>query len=708
VRPGPAAPVRLAPALALVLVLAAPPFGAPNGAAAQAVPARGAVSPSGGGGPALVLSTGASRGFAHTGVLVGLDSLGFDPDIVVGTSMGAVVGALYAAGYTPQEIWGMVQAIDWGDVFMPAQVVLGPTRQALAPALVLGLSPASFEVSRGFVSDWRVNRLMVRLLFEASAAIRGDFDRLPRRYRAVVADLSTGEALALASGDLPRAVRISMGAPAFFAPLDWDGRLLTDGGIANYLPISVARELGGSPIVAVDVSRPHPRIRSRDPAALAVRALGLMMRNAVPDTVADVLIEPAIDPDFSGAFFPADAAPLYRVGLDGALETGLRFDGARKERRLPPPPESLVALRIEVPDARLERWVRRAFEDLAPGPYLPEQILERVDRLYATGLVTGVWPRVESAAGGDVLVVRAEVVPRSSLALAPGYDNDRGGRMWAALQQRLRGASLPMDFTLAASMNGLERWGEISLRGYAPRRPLAGVLAVYGRQSGVRILQPDSLPGEQNVWRAGAWAGTEMRRVFPDWLATLGVHGEHIHEVDGDAGFAFGPSLRFARPGESGLVVGVPSALRAELRLGEFSYGAVGVRSSRAFALPGLVAAAVIEVEATVGDAPIDARPALGDGRAMPGLSWGAERGKARGVVGLDVGLPTVMNGFLRTRLRAGTAPSALEEIGELDRWVAGVALEGVWGMPFGPVLVGGGINTRGHHRLDVSLGMVF
>jgi NTE family protein len=64
---------------------------------------------------ALVLSTGASRGFAHAGVLVGLDSLGYDPDIVVGTSMGAVLGALYAAGYTPAEIWRLVEAIDWGD-----------------------------------------------------------------------------------------------------------------------------------------------------------------------------------------------------------------------------------------------------------------------------------------------------------------------------------------------------------------------------------------------------------------------------------------------------------------------------------------------------------------------------------------------------------------------------------------------------------------
>src|SRR5688500_2920110 len=212
-----------------------------------------------------------------------LDSIGYDPDLVVGASMGAVIGALYASGRTPAEISQMLVATQWGDVFKPHALVVGPSRQILSPAIRLGVNLATFEVSRGFIQDWRVNRLLANLLFEAGAASRGDFDRLPRRFRAVVADLSTGQEIVLAKGDLARAVRISMGTPGFFAPLVWDGRLLTDGGVANYLPISVARGLGASHIVAVDVSRQKPRIERTDPAAIGGRALGLLMRNAVRD-----------------------------------------------------------------------------------------------------------------------------------------------------------------------------------------------------------------------------------------------------------------------------------------------------------------------------------------------------------------------------------------------------------------------------------------
>src|SRR5690606_17200604 len=106
-------------------------------------------------------------------------------------------------------------------------------------------------------------------------------------------------------GDLARAVRVSMGTPGFFSLMEWDGRLLTDGGVANYLPVGLARELGAHPVIAVDVSRQPPEIRSNDPVTLGGRAIGLLMRNALPDTTPpDFLVQPAIDPEFPSAVFP--------------------------------------------------------------------------------------------------------------------------------------------------------------------------------------------------------------------------------------------------------------------------------------------------------------------------------------------------------------------------------------------------------------------
>src|SRR5687768_3309147 len=168
---------------------------------------------------------------------------------------------------------------------MPAPLDVGPARELHFPALTLGLDMGPLEVSRGFIPDWRVNRFLTHLLFDAGARARSDFDRLPRRYRSVAADMATGEEVILARGDLARAVRASMGTPGFFAAVKWEDRLLADGGIANYLPVSVARELGAERVVAVDVSRPPGEVSKTDPASMGGRSIGLMMRNALKDTV---------------------------------------------------------------------------------------------------------------------------------------------------------------------------------------------------------------------------------------------------------------------------------------------------------------------------------------------------------------------------------------------------------------------------------------
>ena len=672
---------------------------------------------------ALVLSTGASRGVAHAGVLVGLDSLGYDPDLVVGSSMGAVMGALYASGYEPAEIWALVETTDWGDIFRPRALLLGPRRQLYNPAIRLGVNLGPFEVSRGFIPDWRVNRLLVRLLFEADAASRGDFDRLPRRYRTVVADLATGEEIVIERGDLARAVRISMGTPGFFAPVERDGRLLVDGGVANYLPISVARRLGGSPIVAVDVSRPHPRPQRLDPAAVGGRAIGLLMRNAVPDTAADVLVRPDIDPDFSGAFFLNDQTWLLQLGLQAALEAQPPEGKAQGARALPPPPERWSQLRLEVPDAGLEPMVRSVFEDVAPGPYDPALVMERVDRLYATGLVDGVWPRVEgapalvagtspgAAADGaqeeDVLVVRVDVVPKTSLGLAAGYDNDRGGRVWLDLQQRVPLSVFPTELTLAAAPSGLQRWGETSVRVHSLRRPLSWVAGAHARETSARLVgQGDD--GAPEVLRFGGWLGPELYQVFPDWSAVLAFQGEWVDFEEAADGWSAGPLLRVSSVPPPAAVVGIPSELEVDLRFGEVAYASAALRASRSVPLSRFQAAAVFDLALTAGGAPPDVEPALGDRHAMPGLAWGAGRGDGRVVMGVDLAAPFLLGGVWRLRARTGVAASTWRAATDSDAWLLGAALEGLWTLPFAPILVGVGGNTQGDVRLDVSLGKPF
>src|SRR5690606_35936303 len=141
------------------------------------------------------------------------------------------------------------------------------------------IAPAA-ERPGGLVADWRINRTLVRLLFDASARSGGDFDRLPRRFRAVAADLRTGAAVALARGDLARAVRASMAVPGFFAPVRLGDTLLVDGGIGDNLPVDVARAEGATFVVASDVVRPQPEVVERFPLDVAARALRLLLRRA--------------------------------------------------------------------------------------------------------------------------------------------------------------------------------------------------------------------------------------------------------------------------------------------------------------------------------------------------------------------------------------------------------------------------------------------
>jgi len=692
---------------------------------------------------ALVLSTGASRGIAHAGAVVGLDSLGYDPDLVVGSSMGAVVGALYAAGFPPAEVWRLVQAADWGDAFKPLPLMLGPSRSVHFPMVQLGANLADFELTRGFIPDWRVNRLLTRLLFEGGARGRSDFERLHRRYRAVVADVSTGEELVLAEGDLARAVRASMGTPGFFAPVEWDGLLISDGGIANYLPISVARRMGASTIVAVDVSRPHPRVTRKDPAALGGRAIGLLMRNAIEDTLPDVLVTPDIDPDFPGAVFPADATDLLRLGLAAALEAPPATGPRKRIRPLRPLPQRFAGLRLEVPDPALERMVRSAFSDVAPGPWDLEKLMRAVDRLYSTGLVNGVWPRVEAEAsllaepspqnGGaedalganpgrgegrhrpdgatrqesrDVLVVRVDPHPRLSLAGALGYDNDRGGRIWGEIQQRLP-STLPIEVTVGAAMDGLERWGEGSLRLHGLGRPLTWTLGGHYRETANRVSGPDG-GGELEVRRAGGWLASELRHIYPDWLGALGGHAEWIDLEDGEEGLSWGPFLRFSSAGAPALVVGTPTEVEAELRFGEIDYWTASFRGSGSLPLGRFLSAAVVDLAVADRASPLDVMPTLGDRHAMPGLAWHEERGRARLLGGFDLAREFLMGGYLRLRLRGGSATEVFDDLGETASWVGGAALEGLWTTPFGPIVAGVGASTRRTLRFDVNLGQVF
>lgn len=205
----------------------------------------------------LVLAGGGAKGAAHVGVLKVIEELRIPIDYVVGTSMGSIVGGLYASGMSPQDIERAIQEIDWTDLFVDAPNRTDRSfRRKTDDALYLfkakpGFSDGTIKLPLAYIQgqkfDLQLNRLTQHV------AVVSDFDKLPIPFRAVAADLETGEEVILKSGSLARSIRASMAVPGAFDPVELDGRLLVDGGIANNIPISVAREMGADVLIVSEL-----------------------------------------------------------------------------------------------------------------------------------------------------------------------------------------------------------------------------------------------------------------------------------------------------------------------------------------------------------------------------------------------------------------------------------------------------------------------
>lgn len=205
----------------------------------------------------LVLGGGGARGGAHVGVLEALRKLRVPVDCVVGTSMGAIVGGLYASGMSPDQIAREVRSLDWGQVFTdaPSRADLAFRRKeedyTYAFKFKAGLNRGGIQfplaLIRGQKFDLALNRLLLPVITVKN------FDDLPIPFRAVATDIATGQAVVLGSGNLTRSIHASMAVPAVFDPVEIDGRALVDGGISDNLPIDVARKMGADVVIAVDV-----------------------------------------------------------------------------------------------------------------------------------------------------------------------------------------------------------------------------------------------------------------------------------------------------------------------------------------------------------------------------------------------------------------------------------------------------------------------
>ena len=206
---------------------------------------------------ALVLSGGGARGAAHVGVLKVLEECRVPIDLVVGTSMGAIVGGMYASGMSPERMASLLNSIDWQDLFSdrpPAKLQSfrhKHLQQGLA-SFEMGFNRGRLQTPKGIVTGQKLGFLLKSLTLRSIES--DNFDQLPLAFRAVATDMESGAAAVLKRGNLAEAMGASMAIPGVFPPVELNGRLYADGGLVNNLPIDVARALGADIIIAVDVA----------------------------------------------------------------------------------------------------------------------------------------------------------------------------------------------------------------------------------------------------------------------------------------------------------------------------------------------------------------------------------------------------------------------------------------------------------------------
>ena len=211
----------------------------------------------------LVLSGGGSKGFAHVPILKALDSLNIPIDFIAGTSFGAIAGAMYALGYSGNEIENMALATDWYEVQNdePERKFLPYFRKKDTGKYQLnfGLDGVKPVAPTGLIYGQKIILELSKWTREYGQIY--DFDKFPIPFRCNAFDIISGKEVIIKEGSLANALRASLSIPTIFAPVEWGDALLVDGGVANNLPVDIAKEMGADIVLAIDVSSPaHTKV----------------------------------------------------------------------------------------------------------------------------------------------------------------------------------------------------------------------------------------------------------------------------------------------------------------------------------------------------------------------------------------------------------------------------------------------------------------
>lgn len=429
----------------------------------------------------VVLSGGAAKGFSHIGALKVLEEAGIPVDYIAGTSMGAIVGGLYAIGYEAHVIDSLVKEQDWRYLLsdeihrgnLPSSLKENKNRElyilSLPYEMKIKEKRGKVRLPPGIINGQNLHSLFSNLTIGYQDTV--DFNHLPIPFACVAADSRSGTEVVFREGILPEAMRASMAIPGIFSPLEKDSMLLIDGGIINNYPVDIVREMGADIVIGILVSPDYKTIvENRGTIIEVIEQLGLFIAKEKRDkniANTDILITPDLYPYKIMDFETSAIDSIIQRGERAAREkwdelaalkkTLAKMDAADLRKKIDNP--YILIDSLEIKSIRFEGLERVGEADMKKRLNLKNNKITKKDleiatsRIFASGWFTKVFYRLDGESPFD-LIFTVHEKNFSTLDLGIRFDSNDMAAILAHTSIRM-GLSLnsQLDATMRLSRN---------------------------------------------------------------------------------------------------------------------------------------------------------------------------------------------------------------------------------------------------------------
>ena len=412
----------------------------------------------------VVLSGGGAKGFAHIGALRVIEEAGIPVDYIAGTSMGSIIGGLYAVGYDPdmmqklttQQNWNSVLKDEFPRKYFPLEKRINDRHYILSMPYIDG----KFKVNRSITDGVYINMLLTRLTLPAYK--HRNFEELPVPFLCIGTDMITADPVEFRSGSLSQSIRSSMSIPLLFEPVEYDNSLFCDGGLTNNFPVRNVRERGADIIIGVDLEIVESDMNTLDNSLKVLERLISISSQEESNKArkeCDILITPDIGKANMMSFDSFDT--IIKCGEAGARE---KFSELKKladslqsiapfevKRNHVQPVDSIYVTEVFVEgvDKYDADNIKSEFGDDFPRTFSVDEVETIIIKIYSQEYYSNIWYELIFTPEGNILKIHCKAKATHTLSMGAHYDNNYGMGVLLNISGKSRYVSYSADFNLS-------------------------------------------------------------------------------------------------------------------------------------------------------------------------------------------------------------------------------------------------------------------